>query len=119
MKGGKSEDFWPRLLRLVGNQGWIKNNNESWHEKECEDSRYVLPFNLMNNPIDDLLTKILDKVEGYDMILQEMNSDVSTFSTTIISHLSSIKLLEEKMGQLTSLVYANPHKNLFNKQAVK
>ncbi|KAG5605506.1 hypothetical protein H5410_026998 [Solanum commersonii] len=61
----------------------------------------------MNTPIDDLWSKILDKVEGSDMNLQGMKSDVSILSTTVISHSSSIKSLEEKMGKLIALVYAN------------
>ncbi|KAG5599770.1 hypothetical protein H5410_031140 [Solanum commersonii] len=46
------------------------------------------------------------------MILQEMNSHVSDLCTTIISHSSSIKFLEEKIGQLVALVYANLDDNL-------
>ncbi|KAK4723892.1 hypothetical protein R3W88_026671 [Solanum pinnatisectum] len=66
---------------------------------------------MMNNPTDDLLNKILDKMEGSDMILQEMISDISALSTTIISQLSSVKFLKEKMGQLTVFVCANPYEN--------
>ena len=50
-------------------------------------------------------------VEGSGIILQEMKNDVSTLSTVVISQSSSIKSLEQKMGQLTSLVYGNPYKN--------
>ncbi|KAK4706717.1 hypothetical protein R3W88_033729 [Solanum pinnatisectum] len=46
------------------------------------------------------------------MILQEMMSYVTTLSTTVIPHLSSIKLLEEKMGQLTALMYSIPKEEL-------
>ncbi|KAK4723896.1 hypothetical protein R3W88_026675 [Solanum pinnatisectum] len=50
---------------------------------------------MMNTPTDDLLTKILDKMEGSDMTFQETKSD----------------FVEEKMGQLTYFVYANPYDN--------
>ncbi|KAH0646386.1 hypothetical protein KY290_035054 [Solanum tuberosum] len=50
-------------------------------------------------------------MEGTDMNLQEMKSDVLALSTTVISHSSSIKFLEEKMGQLTYFMYANPYDN--------
>ncbi|KAK4729693.1 hypothetical protein R3W88_022681 [Solanum pinnatisectum] len=45
------------------------------------------------------------------MILKGMNSDVLTFSTTVLSHASSINSLEEKRGQATTLVYANTYES--------
>jgi len=100
MRGGKSEGLRRSYPRLIRNQSWTKNNDESWYEGECEDAKCVPPFNIhytMNTPTDGLLTKILKKMEGSDMILQEMKSDVLDLSTTIISHSSSIKFLEENM----------------------
>lgn len=41
-----------------------------------------------------------------------MTGDVSALSTTVISHSSSIKSLEEKMGLLAALVYSNPNEEL-------
>ncbi|KAK4726986.1 hypothetical protein R3W88_031903 [Solanum pinnatisectum] len=55
----------------------------------------------MNTPTNDLLTKILDKMKGFDMILQGMKSDISPLSTIVISHSSSIN----------TSVYANLHEN--------
>lgn len=63
----------------------------------------------MKNRANDLLAKILNTVEGSDMILQGMKSDVSPLSTTVVSHSSSIKTLEEKINQLTTLVYPNSY----------
>jgi len=111
MRGEISEGLWLIYPRLFGNQSLTKNNNESCYERECEDAKCVPPLNIhykMNNPSNDLLTKILDKMEGSDMILQEMTSDVLALSTTIISQSSSVKFLEEKMGQLTALCMLIP-----------
>lgn len=46
------------------------------------------------------------------MILQEIKSDVSSLSTTIISHSSSFMELEEKMSQLMLLCMRIPIKKL-------
>ncbi|KAG5595505.1 hypothetical protein H5410_036737, partial [Solanum commersonii] len=74
MRGGKLDGLWP------GFQGLPEIN-------ECEDAMYMQPFNShdsMKTPINDLLTKILNKLEGSNMILQGMKSDVLALSTTVV-----------------------------------
>ncbi|KAH0679179.1 hypothetical protein KY284_020264 [Solanum tuberosum] len=87
MRGGNSEGYLISYSMLAGNKGWSKNNNEMWYERECENAIRVQLAKLhepMNTHTDVLLTKIPDKVEGLDMILQEMKSNVSALSITVI-----------------------------------
>ncbi|KAG5605512.1 hypothetical protein H5410_027004, partial [Solanum commersonii] len=69
-------------------------------------SRHDLP-NPISTPTEDLLAKIIDKEEGSYTIFQVMKSDVSTLSTTVISHSSSIKLLEENIVTQSGKILKN------------
>ncbi|KAH0633087.1 hypothetical protein KY284_035873 [Solanum tuberosum] len=93
MRGGKPEEFWPSHLGLARNQGSTNGIDERGHREEVRYERYK---ELMKTQIDDLLTKVLNKVEDSCMILQGMKSDISALSTTTVSHASSIKTLEER-----------------------
>ncbi|KAH0675749.1 hypothetical protein KY285_023550 [Solanum tuberosum] len=106
-KGKKSEGLQLSYPRLAGNQGWTKSIEGSWDINQCEDDKYVSLHDLPNpisTPTEDLLAKIIDKKEGSYTIFQVMKSDVSTLSTTVISHSTSIKLLEENIGRLVTFV---------------
>lgn len=65
-----------------------------------------------NSQTEELLAKILNKVEESDMMLQEMRSEFLSLTDIVTFHSSSIRLLEEQMIQLASLLYSNPTEEL-------
>uniref|UniRef100_M1C7U5 Integrase core domain containing protein n=1 Tax=Solanum tuberosum TaxID=4113 RepID=M1C7U5_SOLTU len=116
-QGGGYHSNYPRQ---GGNQGWTRD--EGWKKREWRDrnrnwkdgekDRYVPPHE-RQKPKDseggrseDMLSRILNKVEGSDKILKKMKEDVSTLSQTVTSHSVSIKQLETQMGQMSS--HLNP-----------
>ncbi|KAK4731451.1 hypothetical protein R3W88_024439 [Solanum pinnatisectum] len=106
--------------RHGGNQGWARD--EGWKDREWRDQnpnwndgekdRYVPPHerqkpnDLEGGRSEDMLSHILNKVEGSDKILKGMKEDVSTLSQTINSHSISIKQLETQMTHILS--HLNP-----------
>jgi len=100
----------------------LSDNDESCEGSECEKVKCESlqdPRKIRRQQTDqesartkELLAKILDKVEKSDMMLHEMKSDLSSFTNTIISHSSSIKLLEEQMGHIANILYCNSKKVL-------
>ncbi|WMV09556.1 hypothetical protein MTR67_002941 [Solanum verrucosum] len=101
--------------KLAENQGWTKSSEEGWLGNECGYDKYASlhdVHNSGNSPTNDVLIKILDKVKGSDVILNEMKNDFLTLSNTVISHSFSIKSLEEKMSKLAALIFSDPNEEL-------
>uniref|UniRef100_M1DLW1 Integrase core domain containing protein n=1 Tax=Solanum tuberosum TaxID=4113 RepID=M1DLW1_SOLTU len=52
--------------------------------------------------VNDLLSHILDKVEGLDDLLKGMKNDFSSFNSKVNSHADAIKTLEGKLSLLSA-----------------
>uniref|UniRef100_M1DZT7 Integrase core domain containing protein n=1 Tax=Solanum tuberosum TaxID=4113 RepID=M1DZT7_SOLTU len=104
--------------RQGGNQGFVrdeawKDRDREWRDrnpnsKDGEKDRYVplhgrqKPNNLEGDRSKNMLSRILNKVEGPDKLLKGMKEDVSTLSLTVTSHSDSMKQLETQMGLISS-----------------
>uniref|UniRef100_M1DJ55 Integrase core domain containing protein n=1 Tax=Solanum tuberosum TaxID=4113 RepID=M1DJ55_SOLTU len=112
-QGGGYRSNYPRQ---GGNQGWAKDEgwkdlDHEWRDrnpnwKDGEKDRFVPPH-VHQKPKDsdggrseDMLSRILNKLEGSDKMLKGMKEDMSTLSQTVTSHSVSIKQLETQMGNI-------------------
>jgi len=59
--------------------------------------------------LEDMMAKVLQKVESTDAGVKEMRGDFSSMSQLVDSHTTSIKQIEQQLGQLSASM--NPRKN--------
>jgi len=86
---GRKNDYWRR-----------EYNHEEDHTQSSDSSK--LKGSLNSFRVDDLLSRILDKVEGsYDM-LKVMKADFSSLNNRVNSHADAIKQLEGQLSQLSA-----------------
>ncbi|WMV25332.1 hypothetical protein MTR67_018717 [Solanum verrucosum] len=103
----------PSYQRLGENQGWTKDRDGGWRDRErdwCDKDHYVPPHDLPKpkepnaDPesfqTKDRLAHILNKVEESDKLLMEMKADFSDLNQTVTSHSVSIKQFETQMAHL-------------------
>ncbi|WMV13810.1 hypothetical protein MTR67_007195 [Solanum verrucosum] len=123
----------PSSLRTGGNQGWNmfsedgwrgyyrdrSNQHRFWRREDDDDACYVY---IGNSPrsgdsfgsflVDDLLSRIINKVEGSDEVLKEMKEDFSSLNKKVNSHSDSIKQLEFQISQLSAQLESKPQRVL-------
>uniref|UniRef100_M1DNJ5 Integrase core domain containing protein n=1 Tax=Solanum tuberosum TaxID=4113 RepID=M1DNJ5_SOLTU len=128
--------FCPSYPRPGWNQGWnrecddgwrdrereLRDSNTSWKERDGDNEIYV-PLHERQKPKDqkvdlenfrteDMLSRILNKVEGSDKVLKDMKDDVSNLNQTVTSHSVSIKQLKTQMGQILTHLNLRPKRGL-------
>jgi len=122
-QGGR---YRANYTRSGGNTGWNRDEgwrdcdrdwhdrNSTWKEIKGDKDKYV-PTHERQNPkesenvhTEDMLSRILYKVEGFDKVLKEMKEDISRLHQTVTSHSVSINQLETQMGQISSHLNLRP-----------
>ncbi|KAH0740727.1 hypothetical protein KY290_033770 [Solanum tuberosum] len=102
------ESFHPRYQQRGGKEGWNHYRREEprryWHDWAEQDDHEEDHTQLSENPkskgsassprVNDLLSRILDKVEGFDDLLKGMRDDFSSLNSKVNSHPNAIKTLE-------------------------
>ncbi|XP_015165387.1 uncharacterized protein [Solanum tuberosum] len=110
------EGFHLHYQSRVGNQGWNHPRGEGpWRyfqelteHDDCEEyqtqlSDFPTSRGSDSSPrVNDLLTKILEKVEGSDDLLKGMRDDFSLLNSKVNSHANAIKMLEGQLNLLSA-----------------
>lgn len=105
----------PNYPRLGGNQGWIKERDNglkdwrdrggNWRYLEVEKDIYIQPHDRpktkeqvgLEGSTNDMLSRIFNKVEGFEKVLKDLKNEFSILTQTITSYSLSIKQLEIQM----------------------
>uniref|UniRef100_M1DFQ2 Integrase core domain containing protein n=1 Tax=Solanum tuberosum TaxID=4113 RepID=M1DFQ2_SOLTU len=110
------EGFHTRYQPRGGNQGWSYYRGEEperywqdWAEQDGQDEDHI---HLSESPkskgsassprLNELLSRILDRVEGSDDLLKGMKDHFSSLHRKVNSHADAIKMLECKLSLLTA-----------------
>ncbi|XP_049357121.1 uncharacterized protein LOC125821800 [Solanum verrucosum] len=91
----------------LGNQGYNSGNADRNFSRE--GYVYVPPGNRdwesgssNGSKLEDMFAKVLQKVESTDAGLKEMKGEFSSMSQLVDSHTTSIKQIEQQLGQLSA-----------------
>ncbi|XP_015165482.1 uncharacterized protein [Solanum tuberosum] len=110
------EGFHPRYQQRGRIQGWNHYRGEEprrychdWAEQDDHEENHT---QLNESPkskgsassprVNDLLSHILDKVEGSDDLLKGMRDDISSLNSKVNSHADSIRTLEGQLSLLSA-----------------
>ncbi|WMV41755.1 hypothetical protein MTR67_035140 [Solanum verrucosum] len=102
----------PIYYRPGGNQGWNKDRDGGWRDKErdwCDREPNADPKSFWT---ENMLARILNKVQGSNKVLKEMKADFFSLNQMMTSHSVSIKQLEAQMGQICAHLNLRPKRGL-------
>lgn len=103
--GDTIRDSTPAILKVIENIAWRYQKGEEkssywWREEDYEEnhkhsSGSPRTIGSESSPwVNDLLSSILDKVEGSDNMLKGMNTDFSLLNNKLNSHADAIRTLK-------------------------
>uniref|UniRef100_M1DDM9 Integrase core domain containing protein n=1 Tax=Solanum tuberosum TaxID=4113 RepID=M1DDM9_SOLTU len=122
------EGFHPCYLQQGGNQYWNYNKrdeqiryyqewaeqSDSWRrengreEDHTQSSESPKSKGSTSSPrVNDLLSRIIDKVEGSDDLLQGMKANLSSLNNRVNSYADAIKILEDQLSLLSAQLDQN------------
>uniref|UniRef100_M1DBL1 Integrase core domain containing protein n=1 Tax=Solanum tuberosum TaxID=4113 RepID=M1DBL1_SOLTU len=82
-------------------QKWTEHNDHEEYQTQLSDSPTSRGSD--NSPrVNDLLTRIIEKVEGSDDLLKGMRDDFSSLNSKVNSHANAIKMLEGQLNLLSA-----------------
>ncbi|KAK4708460.1 hypothetical protein R3W88_029385 [Solanum pinnatisectum] len=90
-----------------GNQGYNSGNAGWSYTKDGNRDRASGSSNGSN--LEDMMAKVLQKIESTDAGVKEIRGDFSSMSQFVNSHTTSIKQIEQQLGQLSASL--NQRKN--------